>query len=397
LTEIDTSPEASQASSVVRHTQDTNRKEVEHGRPVDNAVDTSEALATAGKKLSCPGYNVGEGALGATTGPGSSEDGEGDIEAYATPKEYFDKDNGEEDIEGDRGGSDLKPEGTITQSPPFYITEHIQPIIETSSSPVHENHTLLNPQSTQPMDPIPKPSVPPPGRLSCKERKRLVVSLATRPAKLTQDLKAWLRTTNDLLDPFREDDDCWLHPSPPPPRLMNGRLVARHIISKRFIFTCPSPYAPYELQTHSLTIPYGIAHHLVYHSLTLQQQDGWINQNWQNSHLCGNWTCLNPEHLTVESRGINVSRNNCFSHRVGCFHDPSCLKDRKVPLGSDGLVVQMEDGGWQVGSSGERYGWAEMDYGEDGGIVEDEDLGLDNIDMNFDGEPEGAGEEDGSY
>lgn len=223
--------------------------------------------------------------------------------------------------------------------------------------------------------PSPEPPISFYNPLSCQERKRLVVSLATRPAKLTQDLKAWLASTNWLLDPFREDDECWFHPSPPPPRLTkNGLLIARRTISKRFTFTCPSLHAPYQLQTHSLTIPYGIAHHLVYHTLTLQQQDGWINQNWQNSHLCGNWTCLNPKHLIVESQGVNVSRNNYFSHRRGCFHNPACLKDLKVPLGSDGLVVRLEEGGVWLGGAGEGNDWAGMEFGEDGGFVDYGDL-----------------------
>ena len=73
--------------------------------------------------------------------------------------------------------------------------------------------------------------------------------------------------------------------------------------------------------------------------MTKQQKDGFINKQWHLSHLCGNWTCLNPAHTTVEPGNINISRNNCFSHRSGCLHNPPCMKDKKVPLGADGKLV----------------------------------------------------------
>jgi hypothetical protein len=59
------------------------------------------------------------------------------------------------------------------------------------------------------------------------------------------------------------------------------------------------------------------------------------------SHLCGNWPCLNPAHATVEPGSVNISRNNCFSHRSGCAHTPQCLKDKKVPLGADGKLLDL--------------------------------------------------------
>jgi hypothetical protein len=48
---------------------------------------------------------------------------------------------------------------------------------------------------------------------------------------------------------------------------------------------------------------------------------------------------LNPAHATVEPGNVNISRNNCFSHRSGCLHNPPCMKDKKVPLGADGKLV----------------------------------------------------------
>lgn len=70
-----------------------------------------------------------------------------------------------------------------------------------------------------------------------------------------------------------------------------------------------------------------------------QQKDGFINKQWHLSHLCGNWTCLNPAHTTVEPGNVNISRNKCFSHRVGCLHQPPCIKEKKVPLGANGKLI----------------------------------------------------------
>lgn len=64
-----------------------------------------------------------------------------------------------------------------------------------------------------------------------------------------------------------------------------------------------------------------------------------INKKWHLSHLCGNWTCVNPGHTTVEPGNVNISRNNCFSHRGGCLHDPKCMKEKKVNLGANGIPI----------------------------------------------------------
>ena len=47
-------------------------------------------------------------------------------------------------------------------------------------------------------------------KLSCRERKRIIVPM-NRPGNVTKAMKAWVAKTYYLLDPFREDDDCWLH------------------------------------------------------------------------------------------------------------------------------------------------------------------------------------------
>lgn len=344
LTEVENSPEPSPGTSkYLTPAEVPHERDVENGRVFEDNLD---AAAEISEELNTPPLFVSPTPLTPLT--------------PLTPERCGENERGSENNID-----------SAVQNPEVFIT----PPLFVSPTPPHtpDYHTPFRPQ------PNPEPPTPSLNQLSCQERKRLVIS--TRPAKLIQDLKAWLASTTQLLDPFLEDAECWLHPSPPPPRLTkNGLLISRRSISKRFTFTSPSPHAPVQLQTHSLTIPYGIAHHLVYHTLTLQRQDGWINQTWQNSHLCGNWTCLNPKHLTVESAGVNGSRNNCFSHRRGCFHQPVCLKDYKVPLGSDGLLVEIEEGGVYLGGGGEGDGWAGLQFGEDDGVVKDEedgDVGMD--------------------
>lgn len=169
-------------------------------------------------------------------------------------------------------------------------------------------------------------------KATCRERKRIVVS-SNRPTCLTKAMCQWVDSTNYLLDPFRDDDECWFHPSPPPAHLsVNGILRPCGKLQKKFNWKDRNG-------KHSLVLNFGIASKLVNHKMTKQQKDGFINKQWHLSHLCGNWTCLNPTHTTVEPGNVNIGRNNCFSHRSGCLHHPPCMKDKKVALGADGQLV----------------------------------------------------------
>lgn len=169
-------------------------------------------------------------------------------------------------------------------------------------------------------------------QLTCRERKRIIVSF-NRPQRLTTSMKLWVSKTHALLDPFREDDACWFHPSPPPARVgVNGTLRPYGKLQKSFSWQDRKG-------KHSIVLNYGVVSKLVFHKMTKQQKDGFINKQWHLSHLCGNWTCLNSAHTTVEPGSVNISRNNCFSHRSGCSHTPPCMKDRKVSLGADGKPV----------------------------------------------------------
>jgi hypothetical protein len=169
-------------------------------------------------------------------------------------------------------------------------------------------------------------------KITCRERKRIVVS-PNRPPALTKAMCQWVDSTNHLLDPFLDEEECWFHPSPPPAHLsMNGILRPCGKLQKRFNWKDRNG-------KHSLVLNFGIALKLANYKMTKQQKDGFINKQWHLSHLCGNWTCLNPAHTTVEPGNVNISRNNCFSHRSGCLHNPPCMKDKKVLLGADGKLV----------------------------------------------------------
>ena len=102
----------------------------------------------------------------------------------------------------------------------------------------------------------------------------------------------------------------------------------------------------------SLCVPLGLIL-LLFHDpflleqerLTLEQKMGWACSRWELSHLCGNWTCINPFHLTLESKHINLERNRCFrSSKNLCQHAPQCLKSLKNPVDSlvSGILTRQD-------------------------------------------------------
>jgi hypothetical protein len=65
--------------------------------------------------------------------------------------------------------------------------------------------------------------------------------------------------------------------------------------------------------------------------LSQEHIDGLVEHSWHASHLCGNWTCLNIEHIVVEPGSINNNRNTCFKVAQPCSnHIPKCLKHLKL-------------------------------------------------------------------
>jgi hypothetical protein len=206
-------------------------------------------------------------------------------------------------------------------------------------------------------------------KISVKERKRIAIP-SSRPPKLTKAMQQWISNTNSLLDPFREDDDCWLHPSPPPARVAtNGTQRPVGKLQKSFTWQDRKG-------KHTIVLNYGIVSKLIYRKLTKRQKDGLINRCWHLSHLCGNWTCLNPAHTTVELGSVNISRNNCFSHRSGCHHKPPCMKEKKVYLGADGKLFDLNSSTQVVSTSGKinQDDWAvTFDDGDDFTMEDAED------------------------
>lgn len=198
-------------------------------------------------------------------------------------------------------------------------------------------------------------------KISCRERKRIIVSPG-RPPNVTKAMTAWVKKTNWLLDPFREDDDCWFHPSPRPPRIGPGS-IHRPVGKLQKVFMWQDRGGK-----HTIVLNFGIAVKLINYQMTKQQQDGFINKQWHLSHLCGNWTCLNPAHTTVEPGYVNISRNNCFSHRSGCLHTPKCLKDKKVALGADNLLVNHNNPSISVmdlSAADESSDWSPQEFQEE--------------------------------
>lgn len=152
--------------------------------------------------------------------------------------------------------------------------------------------------------------------LPLRERKAFFIHTPT--SALTSSMSKFVDEVYSALSLFRKEDECWLHPSPP-----RGRH--KGCLSHIFCWTDESG-------RHKLDINFGIVALIVDSFLTEKQKEGWIMHSWHLSHLCGNWTCCNWRHFTVEPGRVNISRNACFMHRSGCVHEPKCMKEKKQRL-----------------------------------------------------------------
>ena len=121
------------------------------------------------------------------------------------------------------------------------------------------------------------------------------------------------------LNPDRTDDECHFDPLPPKD---DGGSGAHHRAVRVKI----------NGSLKTLNVHYGIIAIVVHGSLSDTEKDGWVYEAWHLSHLCGNWTCCNSHHHVVESGPTNVNRNWCFSSNAKCYHNPPCMKDKKVQL-----------------------------------------------------------------
>ena len=124
--------------------------------------------------------------------------------------------------------------------------------------------------------------------------------------------------------------NCWLHPDPPKPSALKRKSPG----SIRCHFSWKDTSDVY----HSIAVNYGVVALIVKERLTMAQKMGFIYNSWHLSHLCGNWTCCNWKHFTIEPGPINVSRNPCllsdsFRKRKSdgiCQHQPQCMREKKI-------------------------------------------------------------------
>ena len=137
--------------------------------------------------------------------------------------------------------------------------------------------------------------------------------------RMKKRMEKYLHGVYKLFDEVRGQDDCWLHPTPP---LARGDGRASGTIPCKFVWTDTTG-------RHCLRVNVGIVALIVERRITQKQIDGYVNESWHLSHLCGNWTCCNWRHMTVERGQTNISRNKCFPNAGPCSHDPACMKDRK--------------------------------------------------------------------
>ncbi|KAF2105116.1 hypothetical protein NA57DRAFT_51895 [Rhizodiscina lignyota] len=159
-------------------------------------------------------------------------------------------------------------------------------------------------QSIRPLDP----------KLSLYERKSIV--LVEKPA----DARAWMQKYLDRQsihlkkDPLYPNSRCWIHQGAQ--RYMDRRNIHATVRFKR----------NGKIQTVSMHC--GIIALCMRNELTKDMIDGLLKQpSWHLSHLCGNWACCNPRHMTIEPARDNQRRKMCFNDKRGllqhCTHTPS--------------------------------------------------------------------------
>ena len=154
-------------------------------------------------------------------------------------------------------------------------------------------------------------------RVDVSDRKRYF--MYTPDDALKEKMKEYVKDVYKLFGAIHKSDDCMLHRSPPPAR-NNGRPIG--VISCGFVWKDSSG-------KQHLKVNFGIVALIVKRKITEDQMKGYVERSWHLSHLCGNWTCCNWRHMTVECGRTNVSRNKCFRSARSCSHKPPCMKHRK--------------------------------------------------------------------
>ncbi|CAF9930819.1 MAG: hypothetical protein HETSPECPRED_007718 [Heterodermia speciosa] len=177
------------------------------------------------------------------------------------------------------------------------------------------------------------PRVVPVETMPLKDRKRFFIYTPT--FAMMKAMRATVSEVHRFFTPIKNIGDCMLHPRPPPLRL-DGGMVGKISYSYRW---------KDDIGIHGIHVNYGVVALLINSRLTNTQKEGWIEEAWHLSHLCGNWICCNWRHHTVEDGPTNVSRNACFASARECRHEPPCMKEKKRKLvlpayrGRQGQVV----------------------------------------------------------
>ena len=154
-----------------------------------------------------------------------------------------------------------------------------------------------------------------PDSMTVVERKHFLIYTQTEGIKAA--VKKNFSDICQLLDMSGLNDDCRLHPTPP---FSKGKPAG----TISFGFSWRDKYG-----FHRLGVNWGIIALIALQKLTNAQTEGFIHNSWHLSHLCGNWTCCNWKHFTVESGPININRNGCFNSPAKCTHSPPCMKKKK--------------------------------------------------------------------
>lgn len=136
------------------------------------------------------------------------------------------------------------------------------------------------------------------------------------PGQMMDTLKAKMRNIFEHIPEKRSQHDCWIY---------QGRLpLSKNAIRASLSFKHEGIL--YKVQSH-----FGFIAMLAEGLMTEKAKEGIIEEQWHASHLCGNWTCVNPRHISPEPGTINSQRNFCLGNaNRTCLHIPRCLQQLKI-------------------------------------------------------------------
>ena len=151
---------------------------------------------------------------------------------------------------------------------------------------------------THPFSPIAPPKR---NLIPLKDRKRFFIYTPT--PTMRRAMVAHVSEIHAFFPPPFPIGECMLHPNPPPCDL-DGK--ARQILAYNYTWKDGRG------GVQEMSVNYGIIALLVNSKLSARQKEGWIEEAWHLSHLCGNWICCNWRHHTVEDGPTNISRKFSF-------------------------------------------------------------------------------------